>query len=376
MAVLVAEKLELLAPFRSQWDELAKHAVEPNVFYESFLLESAIANLSSETFKGIFIFSEHSSELIGFFPLTERSSYRGLPVGNFANFDYMHCYLNTPLVRRGQEKECFEQFFSWFDSSAGKSFVELRMCRLDGPFSLALERYLESSGRKMRLTSQYERALLSSSLTPDKYIETSLRKKKRKEFKRLRRRLEELGSVQVEVLAPSADIQSWIEDFLHLEESGWKGEKGTALNRDPAQKRFFEQALHKAFENKKLLMLRLRLNGKSIAMQCHFRSGAGAFSFKIAFDEKYAQFSPGVMLEIELTQLLLSEKRIAWIDSCADPNHSMINKLWMERRAIGHLVIAGDSFFSDMTVAALGSAHDFYRIFSRRSNYERETFAI
>ena len=46
-------------------------------------------------------------------------------------------------------------------------------------------------------------------------------------------------------------------------------------------------------------MLALRLDGAPIAMKFNVEAGDGAFALKVAFDEAYARFSPGVALEIE-----------------------------------------------------------------------------
>ena len=60
------------------------------------------------------------------------------------------------------------------------------------------------------------------------------------------------------------------------------------------------------------------------------------WSFKIAHDPDYARFSPGVMIELELTRLTLDEKRFTRVDSCAQEDHPMIDKLWAERQTLRH----------------------------------------
>jgi hypothetical protein len=65
----------------------------------------------------------------------------------------------------------------------------------------------------------------------------------------------------------------------------------------------------------------------------------GAYSYKTAFDERYARFSPGVLLQLE-NLALLERPGIRWADSCAAPDHPMIDSLWRERRAIGRYSIA------------------------------------
>jgi len=83
----------------------------------------------------------------------------------------------------------------------------------------------------------------------------------------------------------------------------------------------------------RLEMLRLDLDDRPIAMLVNFLAPPGSFSFKIAFDEDYARFSPGVLVQIENYQIL-GRPGIAWMDSCAVEDHPMINSLWAERRAI------------------------------------------
>ncbi len=82
----------------------------------------------------------------------------------------------------------------------------------------------------------------------------------------------------------------------------------------------------------------LRLDGRAIAMLITLLSGRTGFSFKTAFDEDFARFSPGVLLQRESLDLL-ELHRLDRIDSCAAPDHPMIDSLWRERRAIVRLLL-------------------------------------
>jgi hypothetical protein len=68
-------------------------------------------------------------------------------------------------------------------------------------------------------------------------------------------------------------------------------------------------------------------------MLVNFLTPPGSFSFKTVFDESYARFSPGVLIQLENLKIL-DDPRIAWMDSCAAEDHPMIDSLWTERRAI------------------------------------------
>ena len=66
----------------------------------------------------------------------------------------------------------------------------------------------------------------------------------------------------------------------------------------------------------RLERLAIRLDGKPLAMLATFLCSPGAFSFKTAFDESFARFSPGVLLQRENLELL-ARADIDWVDSCA-----------------------------------------------------------
>ena len=74
-------------------------------------------------------------------------------------------------------------------------------------------------------------------------------------------------------------------------------------------------------------------------MLANFLAPPGAFSFKTAFDERYARFSPGVLLQRENLDLL-ARGEIQWCDSCAAADHPMIERIWREKRAMVRINVA------------------------------------
>ena len=68
-------------------------------------------------------------------------------------------------------------------------------------------------------------------------------------------------------------------------------------------------------------------------MLATFLSPPGAFSFKTTFDERLARFSPGVLLQKENLDLLANED-VDWCDSCAAPDHPMIDHFWRGQRSV------------------------------------------
>ena len=101
----------------------------------------------------------------------------------------------------------------------------------------------------------------------------------------------------------------------------------------------FKEVLSGAATRGRLERLTLSLDGEPIAMLVNFITPPGAYSYKTAFDERYARFSPGVLIQRE-NLALLDRAEITWCDSCAAADHPMIDHIWRERRAVGRLSIA------------------------------------
>jgi len=193
--------------------------------------------------------------------------------------------------------------------------------------------------RTAALVMREQRALLYSPLTPDLYLERALPGKKRKELRRQHTRLAEQGELTFERHDDASAIAEWTDAFLTLEKRGWKGKSGSAMACATSTDALFRQSLASAATLGRLERLSLNLDGQPIAMLANFLTAPGSFSFKTAFDEAYSRFSPGVLLQRE-NLALLSRPGIAWCDSCAAPDHPMIDSLWTERRPIGRISVA------------------------------------
>jgi CelD/BcsL family acetyltransferase involved in cellulose biosynthesis len=318
--------------FDAAWDDLAAHAAEPNVFAEPWFLDAARALPQSA---GVHLLTAHQDgQLIGAIPLCIDPRYGRLPLGHVETWLHYHSFLGTPLLRASYEIAAWSAMFEALDRSDwARGLIHFTGLAEHGPAHRALIAAAKSMGRPCPTVHRIERAALAGDLSPEAYYETHVRKKKRKELKRLAARLAEMGALTTRRFAASHDRAAWADAYLALEARGWKGQAGSALAADPATRAFFHAALAGAEAAGKLDMLRMDLDGRPIAMLVNFLAPPGGFAFKTTFDEDYARFSPGVLLQIE-NLALLDHPSLDWVDSCAVENHSMIDSIWAERRAI------------------------------------------
>jgi CelD/BcsL family acetyltransferase involved in cellulose biosynthesis len=348
--VAVAHHPEELRRHAAAWEDLAASALEPNVFYEPWMLLPAV-----ELFPGpaplSFVFIYAGEQLCAFFPIEHCARYRGLPVRHVRLWRHKHCFLRTPLVRRTQARPSLVAFLDWLDDTGDAAFMEWGTVSADGPFWQLLEQVLDATGRRSVEAQRFSRALLRPRRDAEDYLRAALPGKSRKEYRRLERRLAESGGIAYATL--EGDPQDGIEAFLRLEAGGWKGRQGSALACAPGGAHYFRTIAREAARRGRLMMLSLALAGRPIAMKCNFLAADGAgFSFKIAHDERYARWSPGVLLELRHIADF-HRRALEWMDSCAEPDHFMANRLWLDRRSIAKLLTAtgrasGELFLSTL----------------------------
>lgn len=340
--------------YQAQWEALAASALDPNVFYEFWQLApslEAFATLAESNVAIALVVSngDDGPVLRGVFPLERSRSYRGLPLRAARLWKPPYCFSCTPLIDRQHAQSAVEAFLLWLKRpEAGCELLELNDIRGDGPFAAVLTAALKRLGRPSFETWRHQRALLD--LHPDAPLEDTLSGKKHKQARRLQRRLAERGELRFERMASNADAHAWIQDFLALEASGWKGQEGSAMASKSHTRQHFETVAMAAHQRGRLDMQSLRLGDRVIAMQCNYIGSDSAYAFKCAYDETYAAYSPGVLLELENIRVARDEMGVPWMDSCAVPNHPTMDRLWSARRTVAAHVVSNGRWVNDASI--------------------------
>ena len=325
-------------------EKLVSESTEANIFYEPWMLFPALESYA-ENHRMLYIFifvtnpENEQSEVCGFMPMETRASYRGFPLQNITLWIYPHCYFSTPLLHRKYIQQSLQTLIGWFHSNRKFQLMILNQVSADGLIYQAIEQVLADQSLKY-FGKIYERAYFQPGKDMATYLSEALSASSRTNYSRLRRRLSECGEMRWVTLAESSNVNNWVDDFLQLESSGWKGLSGTALNSTPAGRSFFRQIINEAFNRQRLLMIALQLDNMPVAMVIVLLAGDGGFAFKMAFQENYSSYSPGVLVLLELNRQLHLRQGFRWLDSCANPHNSIANRLWKERKALCNFTIA------------------------------------
>ncbi|MBH5370658.1 GNAT family N-acetyltransferase [Bradyrhizobium glycinis] len=328
----------LAAVDAGQWRALAQRAIEPNGYYLPAweLAVSASARGRTDA-SALTAFDDSSVRLIGLMPVV--SLWRALKIPGPALVS-AHPYgtLCSPLLDRDAPLEAAARLLQQA-REAGAHALVLTDVALDGAAMASLEQVLKRDGLKPRILSSYIRASLDATQDGETLLREALGAKKLKELRRQRHRLEEHGPVAFEIARSSDEIGRALESFLQLESSGWKGKRGTALVQHAGDATFIRRAVPALAETAQCEIVTLRAGATPIAAGIVLRHGDRAFFFKLGIDERFARYSPGVQLTLDLTRHLCADPTIASADSTANADHPMINPIWRGRFAIGDVLI-------------------------------------
>lgn len=337
-AARVRAPVPLTAIEPGQWRALAQRAVEPNGYYLPGweLAVSATARGRTDA-AALTAFDGSGTRLIGLMPVNSLWRAWKIPLPALAS---AHPYgtLCSPLIDRDAPLEAATRLLQQA-RAAGAHALVLNDVALDGAAMNSLKQVLDRDGLRPRVLSSYIRASLDATRDGETLLREALGAKKLKELRRQRHRLEEHGAVAFEVARRSDEIGPALETFLQLEAGGWKGKRGTALLQHAGDAAFIRRAVPALAETAQCEIVTLRAGPTPVAAGIVLRHQDRAFFFKLGIDERFARYSPGVQLTLDLTRHLCADPAIASADSTASADHPMINPIWRGRFAIGDVLI-------------------------------------
>ncbi|MEM7299840.1 MAG: GNAT family N-acetyltransferase [Pseudomonadota bacterium] len=325
---------------------LAERSLDPNLFFEPTFLQGALNRITGKPPMLLCLWETigETRELRLFFPVSiiKLGVWRQ-PVLRVWSSEFSP--LGTPLLDTDHHEEALDRFIH-LASSAEIGLPGLMMLphfpKETDSFN-AWTQALTVATKPQAETGSFERAALLA--MPDKsqsWINTAVGRKRRKEYARLRRKLEQQGELAFTSSARPDDVRNLMESFLNLEIKSWKGRRGSALYSNKKITAFARQIVSDLANEKKCEIHAMSLDGRCIAVLISIGSQDRPLTWKTVYDEAFAQYSPGVQLMIHASTTMQERNSFVIADSLAAPHHSMIDHLWRDRMAITNLLTALD----------------------------------
>ncbi|MEO8668536.1 MAG: GNAT family N-acetyltransferase [Bauldia sp.] len=316
-----------------EWAALALRDSADSVFFDPAFMLPLVRHLGGAT--ALATVRNGRGELIAAAPLAPVRLGRIAPA--FRLFGNPYAPLGAPLV----DGEALDAGISGLVeglAARGRSLVVPDL-PLDGPIAEIFRAMARRTRRPVVTLGEHLRGMLLRPATGSANPREALSAKRRNEYRRQMLRLADQGVVAIDSVTEEAAVRAAFEEFLDLEASGWKGRARTALLSRNATVEFARASVAALASEGRARIDTIRLVGQPIAVLVSFVAGATAYTWKIAYDESQARFSPGAQLMLEAGRSIFASTAVERIDSCAVADHPMVDHVWKDRAAIGTLIV-------------------------------------
>jgi CelD/BcsL family acetyltransferase involved in cellulose biosynthesis len=332
-----------LAELRPSWTDLLARADAPNVLMDPAMVQAAAEVFPEAQSRALLAWKppvDGKRELAGIWAFcVGRPHQSAFPMRALTMPPGPYRYLATPVIDRTCLDETLDAMLDAFAADpALPKIAALDAMGADGATMEALARVLAARGSPPCVLEQFRRPMLASGLDGKSYLEKALSSSSRKKLRQHRRRLGEKGALTAVIAAEPDAVRRALEDFMQMEAAGWKGRQGTAVLSDAGNAAFMRKAIVRMATLGSASIHALYLDQRPVSMQIILRAGSAAFTWKTAYDERFHDFSPGMLLLEDYTAAFLADKSISHVDSCAHDDSGYMSA-WTERQAVADVWI-------------------------------------
>ncbi len=343
---LSVERLDARALARldaGAWNELSANALVENPFYAREIVLAALATIDSGTELDALAVKGGGGALLGLFPYRLKH----LPFKAADAACNLYQFSATPLIRRDAAKQVLG---AWLDAALHAvdmpRFWQFKHVDLGSALMPVLDDALAERFLNRLAVNTYRRPHLTRVQGGfDTHNRCVLRKRRLKDIKRNMRRLGELGALRFERATEPALVARRLEQFLELENAGWKGATGTSFLASSADAAFARAAFAPRAGGKTLVSIdSLLLDEAPIAISLNLQARDTAFTPKCAFDERYRRYSPGLVLEYFIIQAFYEDGAAVDMDAATTQDGHVLSGLWNGYKTMGTLVVGPDDW--------------------------------
>ncbi len=279
-----------------EWDALAKSGPD-EAFHRHAFVRIWVDNFAADAKLRVLTARGPDGRLDAVLPLVaSRTTFHGVPVRQLAGAANAHSCRFDLLARDPQ--------------AAGRAFVE--HLRAGRDWDLLVLTDVPEGGNGFELANEAARSglpigawesLVSPYARLDGGVE-ALRERWHAKLKancrRRRKKLAASGEVSFEWYSGGRDLDARLEEGFAIEQSGWKGRRGTAVAQDLATRGFYAELAREHATRGELALCFLRAGGKAVAFHFALCREGKYLLLKPGYDEAFHEFSPGQLLMEEV----------------------------------------------------------------------------
>ena len=229
-------------------------------------------------------------ELAGVLPLrVEGDRVKGLANG--------HSGLFRPLAR---DEEAMEALVAAALSRQARE-VDLRMLPAADPTLPLLEAAAQQASMRPFAEAGFVSPVVDTSGDLEAWRKESNSSWK-KRLARYRRKMQRDHDAKLEIVAVPDRLDAWLEEGFRIEQSGWKGEGGTAILSAPETELFYREIARRFHDRGELRLSRIALDGEAVAFSFCIQTGGSLYSLKAGYDERWRKLVPGLVMQLSIVE--------------------------------------------------------------------------
>ena len=322
------------------WRDLAKRAVEPNVFAEPELAIPGLQHLRDG--RGVLLLlvwegarsTAAGGILRGVFPLA-------VPRLAVARQIKVWCpgsaAPGVPLVDRKAPVDIIEAALTFLAARYGR-FTGLSFSHVptDGAFAAALRSAALRTRRAVEPSETYRRHVLVHTMGQD--ATEGMRRKIVDDLREGRQRLSDLGEVEMDHARTARWVRDAVEELLVLDASSAVANRKEALLQAGGMANFLRIATRQLAHAGRCRVDVLRVGGRAIAAVIIVESEQQAWLWHLAADGSLADVSPETQLILDVTRTQMDRPGLSQTEACPGCASGAIAAFWQERIAADYLV--------------------------------------
>lgn len=338
-AALTSEVLDrdgVLALEAGQWHRLSAAALDDNPFYARSYVLAGMATLDRRVrLRALAVRRVADGMLVGLFPFTLRR----FPLARAAAAGNLYQFCGLPLIDRAHGAAVVAAWFAAMDFGSVPRQWRFGDLDLSSNFAALCRSAKAEAQLQFVPTGTYERArLVRGDGGFDSHVASVIAKSRVRDIQRTLRRLGELGTLRFERATAPEAVAARLEDYLALEQAGWKGAGGTAFLSRPEHADFARLAFARD-PGSQVSIDSLLLDEQPIALSINLQTGDTMFTPKCTYDENYRKYSPGLALEYLVIEAFYTREDCREMDAATTVNGHVVAGLWNDAKPMGTLMV-------------------------------------
>jgi CelD/BcsL family acetyltransferase involved in cellulose biosynthesis len=291
---------------RNEWDALWRRSVNPSYFLSHDWVRCCWQELQSTSSMRIFVVRKGTEPVLIAPCMRSRTIQTKLPVNLLSFIEHPETQIaDIVCMATAEAEEGFLTLIRYLLRELSSDWDLLAFNKIPGgsPMAQWLEKIQDSSKTRCQLRSGHQALVIPLGGSWEQYLMTRSARF-RKTLRNIVNRIQRMGKVEVECYRATDIASDAIRKLFAVSDASWKISNGVAITSSKRRKRFFEELFKAAVTTEGVRIWILEVNGDAVASETQVADGQTVYALRSDYNERYADSSPGVYLQMEILKEL------------------------------------------------------------------------